>query len=155
MGNRMNRSQWNKTPYAGTGATGTDEQISRLLAKYGVHQSQVTQGVGPHGRPAYLLRFELKEKMYRVMLEGLDAENVSHAELLAQVKRALFYYLKSTLEMQSVFFTAEQALFAFLELPGSACTMYEAAAPRLQGMTVPKLQNLLGPAVTDNEGNPL
>lgn len=141
----MKRSEWIKTPYAGSRAEGTDESIARLFSRYGISEHQITQQRGPNGRPAYVIRFMLKDRMYRVGVECLDCPDAGPDELIIQAKRAVFHFLKSMLEMQTVFFSAEQVLFSFLELPGSQCTMYEAAAPKLAGMTVAKVSNLFLP----------
>lgn len=139
----MKRSEWAKTPYAGTVAKQTEENIARLLARYGIEEYQTTQQRGPNGRPAFVLRFMFKERMYRVPVETLDVKDVPSDALLNQAKRAVYHFLKCSLEMQTVFFTPEQALFAFVELPGSECTMYEAAAPKLETLTVSGVGRLL------------
>lgn len=141
----MKRGEWLKTPYAGSTAERTDEATQRLFARYGIDEYQWTQCRGPNGRPAISIRFRLEDRTYRMGIETLDVEGAQPEELLTQVRRALFYFLKSTLEMQSVFFTADQVLFAFLELPDGP-TVYEAAAPRLLGLASPDIGRLLGPA---------
>src|SRR5688572_12686126 len=98
----MKRSEWAKTPYAKSMAQDPDAAIQKLLTKYGITETQWTTGSGPNGRPAVMLRFSLKGKGYRMMLETLDAE-ADRTELLRQIKRALFFYLKSTLEASQLF----------------------------------------------------
>jgi membrane protein implicated in regulation of membrane protease activity len=119
MKTRLSRSEWSKTPYARSEAKNPDAAIQSLLAKYGIADIQWTQGRGPEGRRAVMLRFVMKEKPYRIMVESLDAE-ASEDERLIQVKRVIYFYLKSTLEVANNFITPEEALFAFLELPGWA-----------------------------------
>lgn len=138
----MTRSEWSrKTPYANSEAQNPDGAIQALLAKYGVVQTQWTTGIGLQGRPAIELRFVLKGKGYRMALETLEAE-VPPASLLLQVKRALFYYLKSVLEVSTLFFSSEELLFAFLELPGGR-TMFESAEPHLAKLHTPNFGQLM------------
>ena len=126
---RMSRADWNKTPYAGTQAQRTEEGIERLLARYGVREFSSSQGHGPSGRAAVAVRFKLGQHSYRICVETLWAD-VDSVSLLQQARRAVYYCLKSSLEMSSLFMPAEQVLFAYLELPGGY-TMYEMAMPRL------------------------
>jgi len=141
---KLSRSQWSKTPYAKTKAGNTDASISVLLRKYGVVNHQWTQGAGPNRRAAVLFRFEFSEKRYRIKVETLCAD-ASQDELIMQAKRAVYYYLKSTLEMVSVFWPLEKAMFAFLELPHEGVTMYEAAEPHLKQMKAPDFGKLMLP----------
>lgn len=154
---KLTRTEWNKTPYSGTDAKDTDGAIARLLAKYGVKETMTVNYVGPNGRPGYGVRFVLKGKCYRIALETLDVWHVSEGELKAQVKRAIFYHLKSALEVANVFMPPEQVLFAFLEAPATGATMYEAAQPYLQQLTAPDFGRLMLPpkredATEDREG---
>lgn len=155
---RMSRADWNKTPYAGSTAKDADGAITALLAKYKVTETQITSCRGPNLRPAYMLRFVLKGKCYRIAVETLDAWHVSEAELMLQAKRAVFYFLKSTLEMTTTFFPAEQVLFAFLEVPrsdGETQTMFEGARPYIAQLTAPNFGRLmLPPARPPEEGKP-
>ena len=141
---KLTRAQWLKTPYAKSEARDPDGAIRALLGKYGVRDVQWTEAGGPSGRPACMLRFILKGKTYRVMIESLDAQ-ADAGELLKQVKRAIYFMLKSTLEITGVFCSAEQALFAWLELPGGQ-TLYEGAAPHLAKLNGPDFSTLLLPA---------
>lgn len=141
---KMSRTDWNKTPYAGTDAKDTDGAIARLLAKYGVKETMTVNYVGPNGRPGYGVRFVLKGRCYRIALEVLEAW-VGEDELKNQVKRAIFYHLKSALEVANVFMPPEQVLFAFLEAPATGATMYEAAQPYLQQLTAPDFGRLMLP----------
>jgi hypothetical protein len=141
---KMTRSEWARTPYAGSQATRTEDSASGLLSKYGVQVFQWTQGRGQNGRPAIQFRFELKGKTYRVMIETLLAD-ASPDELIVQAKRAIYHYLKSALEMASVFVPMEKTLFAFLELPGGY-TCFEAAAPYVNQLEGPDFGRLMLPA---------
>jgi hypothetical protein len=143
MKTRLSRSEWSKTPYARSEAKNPDAAIQSLLAKYGIADIQWTQGRGPEGRRAVMLRFVMKEKPYRIMVESLDAE-ASEDERLIQVKRVIYFYLKSTLEVANNFITPEEALFAFLELPAGQ-TAYAAALPHMDKLTGPDFSRLMLP----------
>lgn len=143
---QMTRTEWNKTPYAGSDAKDADGAIARLLSKYGVTETMTVQFTGEGGRPGYGIRFALKGKCYRIALEALDAPHVSDDERKVQVKRAVYFFLKSSLEMANVFMPPEQVLFAFLEAPGAGgATMYEGAKPYLQQLTAPDFGRLMLP----------
>ena len=140
----MKRSEWLKTPYAASDARDPDRAIRDLLTKYGVKDVQVTETTGPNGRPEYSLRFILQSKTYRVALEVLHAD-ATPAELVKQVKRAVFHMLKSLLEFAAVFGPFERSLFAYLETPYGP-TLYEAAAPTLaQLQAAPDFRRLMLP----------
>ena len=142
---RMSRSEWAKTPYAGSTAQDADGAIQRLLAKYGVRDVMTAQFTGEGGRPGYGIRFVLNGKCYRIALETLDAQ-AGDEELRVQVKRAIFFFLKSALELANVFVPPEQVLFAFLELPAAGnATMYEGAKPYLQQLTTPDFGRMMLP----------
>jgi hypothetical protein len=141
---KLRRGEWGRTPYAGSEASRTEDAVANLVAKYNVTCFQWTQGRGPNGRPAIAFRFELNGKTYRVMIETLDAEAKSD-ELLTQVKRVIYYYLKSALEMATVFVPMEKSLFAFLELPDGT-TMFEAAQPYMDRLKGPDFSMLMLPA---------
>jgi hypothetical protein len=143
MTRHLSRSEWTRTPYAKSQAANPDAAIQSLLAKYGVRDIQWTADNGPNGRRAFQLRFVLKSKGYKIMLESLDAE-ASEDELNRQIKRAIFFYPKSVLEVANVFITPEEALFAFLELPQGQ-TMYSGAAPYIDRLTGPDFARLLLP----------
>lgn len=136
----MTRSEWLKTPYAGTEAKDPDRAIQQLLDKYGVRDIQWTIGTGPEGRRAAMLRFILDGKGYRLMLETLEAD-AKEIELLRQVKRAIFYTLKAALE-SARFFGPEKTLFAFLELPNGQ-TMHDAAALFMDRLAGPDFGRLM------------
>jgi hypothetical protein len=143
----LSRGQWAKTPYARSSAGNPDGAIQSLLAKYGVRDVQWTTGAGPNGRRACQLRFVYRQKGYRIFLECLDAD-ASEDELLRQVKRAVYYYLKSLLEMAGVFFSAEELLYAYLELPSGA-TMYAASKPYVDRLSGPDFGKLLALPAAD------
>lgn len=142
--NRMLRSDWNKTPYAGSTAANADTAVTSLLEKYGVKEYQWTRGLGPNGRSAVMLRWNHKGKTYRIMIETLWADAPAD-DLIRQAYRAMFYYLKSTLEMAGVFFPLDTSLFAFLELPNGS-TMYEMASPHMATLQSADFSRLCLPA---------
>lgn len=145
---KLTRGEWNKTPYAGSEAKDADGAIQRLLAKYKVKEVMTVSYTGPNGRPAYGIRFVLTGKSYRIALETLDVypSHVAEQDLKTQVKRAIYFFLKSSLEMANVFMPPEQVLFAFLESPNAGgVTMYEAAQPYLQQLTAPDFGRLMLP----------
>lgn len=124
----LSRQEWQKTPYAQSEAKDPDKALRDLLTKRGVQDIQVTETRGPHGRPSYELRFGLKGKVYRIGLETLPVSQAKPDELLKQVKRAVYFLLKSTLEFATVFAPLDQVLFPYLEVDGRTTT-YEAAKP--------------------------
>lgn len=146
---KLTRTEWRKTPYAGTEAKDADGALTRLLEKYRVRDiATIAFSSGAHGRPGWGVRFVLDGKCYRVSLETLHVYpgQVSEAELKVQVKRAVFHFLKSALEMATVFMPVEQVLFAFLELPGAGgATAYEAALPHLAQLRAPDFGRLMLP----------
>lgn len=143
---RLTRTEWNKTPYAGSEAKDSDRDIQRLLEKYGVKEMMTVNYTGPSGRPGYGVRFVLKGKCYRLALETLDTFlQVTEEERKVQVKRAIYYHLKSALEVANVFMPPEQVLFAFLESPATGQTMYEGAQPYLQRLAAPDFGRLMLP----------
>jgi hypothetical protein len=149
---RMQRKAWLKSPYAKSQAQNPDGALYTLLERYGVKSYELGQGEGPGGRRAVRLRVELKGAVYRFLLECLDAE-ASEEELIRQVKRALFYQLKSVLELASVFFPLEEALFAFRETRDGH-TVWEAARPHLAALSAEHFGRLALPAPAGQEGNP-
>lgn len=138
---KLKRSDWLRTPYAKSTAKAPDAAIRTLLARYGVTDIQWTEGVGAEGRPAVMLRFILRGKGYKIKLDGLDAD-AEAAELLLQVKRAVFFQLKALLELAGVFAPPEKVLFAYLETPDGP-TMYDAAQPYLEQLRAPNFGQLL------------
>lgn len=139
---RMSRTEWSRTPYAKSDVKDPDRSVTSMLAKYAIEEHQFAQGKGAHGRRAVLLRFVMNKRGYRIALETLDAD-ATPDELVVQIKRVIFHYLKSVLEMSSVFISVEESLFAFLELPDGS-TAYEVAGPRLGELPAPNfLQRLL------------
>jgi hypothetical protein len=141
---KMKRSEWVKTPYAGSSAQDPDGSIRKLLMKYRVTDIRWSEGTGASGRPACMVEFHLNGKNYRIGLEGLDAD-ASREELIKQVKRAVYHMLKTLLEASEVFFPLEQVLLPYMMLT-DGLTMYEAAAPRLLTMNVESVGKLLLPA---------
>jgi hypothetical protein len=138
----MSRSEWRKTPYAASDARDPDKSIRDLLRKYAVADIQSTETTGPQGRPAFQVRFILRGKTYCVPVETLEAD-AGPDELLKQAKRAVYHMLKAMLEAAEVFWPAEQALFAFLEVPGGRGILYDAARPALQRLEAPTFGTLL------------
>lgn len=143
MNPKMSRQSWVKTPYAKTEARNVDSAVVKLLEKYTVTEYQWTRGIGPNGQPAVLLRFNLRGRAYRIMVESLNAD-ASKEELIRQAYRAIFHFLKSTLEMATVFFPLESLMFSFLELPDQT-TMYESASPHLEKLTAGNFSQLMLP----------
>lgn len=138
---KLKRSEWAKTPYAKTSAKDPQGAITSLLNKYDIEDVQWTESKGMSGRPAIMLRFVHKDKTYRIMLEVLDAE-ASRDELLRQARRAVYYYLKSILEVTSLFFPAEMALFPHLEIPNGQ-TIYEGLKDKLPKLGTDGFEPLL------------
>lgn len=120
----MRKSDWLKTPYANTQAKNTEKDFSRLFEKYGIDQYQYSRGV-INGKPAFQIRFVLNDKPYRFKLETLDAPDLTDEKLISQLKRVLYFQLKSLFEISTVFLTPEEVLFSFLELKEG--TVYEIA----------------------------
>jgi hypothetical protein len=142
---KLSRSEWAKTPYAKSEARNPDAAILALLAKYGVVEVMNAQYRGPNGRLAFGVRFVLRGKPYRIALEVLNAE-AKPEELCVQVKRAIYHYLKSLLEVTGLFISTEQALFAHLELSGEAgksMTMWEYAEDTVKRLVAPSFAQLM------------
>lgn len=120
----MRKSDWLKTPYANTQAQNTEKDFSRLFEKYGIEQYQYSRGV-VEGRPAFQVRFVINERPYRFKLKTLEVPDVPDEKLISQLKRVLYFQLKSILETSTIFLTPEELLFSFLELKDG--TVYEIA----------------------------
>lgn len=125
----LTKTEWRKTPYAGTQAGRTREKMEQILERYGVNTHQITRCRGPNGRPAVVLRFESDEKTYKLAVETVNADVEEHL-LIKQAERAIYFLLKSTLEFANIFCPLEKAFFAFLELPDGR-TVYDAAEPTI------------------------
>lgn len=134
--------QWAATPYAKSDAKNSDADVQRLLGKYGVDEFQWTSAKGPHARKAVILRFNLNGHTYRIAIEVLNAPKVAEEDRLRQVKRAMFWMLKAALEAASVFFSAEEALFAYLELPDGK-TVHEASSLQLSQLNAANFGELV------------
>jgi hypothetical protein len=145
----MTERQWRDTPYANTKAGDPDQALVTLLERYGVTVHQTAQVVGPHGRTAIVLRFFFKQLAYRIAFEILDAKDVDVKQRIKQVKRAIYWMLKTRLEEAGVFGSAEELMCGWLELPDGK-TVYEASAPYIQRLPSPEYVNkifgLLPPA---------
>jgi hypothetical protein len=147
---RMTRAEWSKTPYAKSDARDPDGAILSLLAKYKITTTQLTHGNGPNGRPAFAVRFMLGERAYTIMRETLHAD-APPDQLLKQVKRAIYYRLKVTLEDAAIF-PPEEVLFPYLELPAAGgVTVYTAAQPALAQFKTPDFGRLMLPPKETNE----
>lgn len=152
----MGYAAWRRTPYADTEAKETEKDITRLFEKYSVKAFQFTQGVGPAGRPAWSVRFVFNGRTYKAGLEVLDVHGYAqslHEQLLRQVKRLIYWRLKTGLEMVGIF-SPEQVFFDWLEL-ADGVTAYEAAAPAVAQLptaaafaAVVSPQRLLPPGAT-------
>jgi hypothetical protein len=116
---KIERKVWLKTPYAKSKSQTPDAALQTLLERYHITDHEVAQGTGPNGRRAIKLRFVIRGKTYRLLLECLDAD-AKPEELLMQIKRALYWQLKNVLEMATVFFPLDEALFAYRELADGA-----------------------------------
>ena len=128
--------KWRNTPYAESKAGDPDQALTSLLGKYGVMVHQISQMVGPNGRPAIVLRFQLKQSFYRIAYEVLDAPEVEIRARIKQVKRAIYWMLKSRLEEAGLFAPLEESMCGWLELPDNK-TIYEASAPYIQRLPSP------------------
>ena len=124
----MKKSEWLKTPYANTQAQNTEKNFSRLFEKYEITQYQYSRGV-IDGVAAFQVRFVINDKPYKFKLGVLDVLDVSDEKLIEQLKRVLYFQLKSILETSTIFLTPEELLFSFLELPKG--TVYELASKHM------------------------
>lgn len=129
---RLNKADWRKTPYALSEVSDPDKSVRDLLKRYGVKDVQFTETDGPNGRPSFSVRFRLGDHTYRVGVETLNAE-AKPDDLVRQVKRAVYYQLKTLLEFATVFGPVEKVLFSYLEAD-SGHTMYDLAAPNLPSL---------------------
>ncbi|HSR54075.1 MAG TPA: hypothetical protein VLV83_24870 [Acidobacteriota bacterium] len=114
MSEKLTRSEWTRTPYAKTTAANTHGDVKRLLAKYEITDWQWTSGQ-MNGRQAVQLRFAYQGAPYTITARVLDAD-ASDEELLRQVERAVFHYLKSLVEISGPFFPLSQVLATHLQL---------------------------------------
>lgn len=138
----MTRTEWNKTPYSGTTAKDTIRDIDRLFQRYRITTHQITNAPGPNGRPGFAVQFTVNKKNYLIGLEILPARGVDHELLMGQVKRAVFYQLKTALEACSVFFKPEEVLFPYLVMPAGN-TVYRAVEPHLEKIQTEGFKPLL------------
>lgn len=147
---KMSRQEWAKTPYAKTDARDPDGAILSLLAKYRITTTQLTHGIGPNGRPAFSVRFMLDGRAYTILRETLHAD-APPDQLMKQVKRAIYYRLKVTLEDAAIF-PPEEALFPYLELPAAGgATVYVTAQPALAQFKTPDFGRLMLPPKPEDE----
>lgn len=130
----MDRSAWLKTPYANTSAKDPDSAITALLQKYGVRKFSITHDVGPTNQPGFGVRFCLDDLWYVVAFETLKVtgKHVDPKQTLNQVKRVVFYTLKTVLEASSVFINPQKMLMPFLEVQGG--NFYEKVAGHLKDL---------------------
>jgi hypothetical protein len=129
----MNRIAWQNTPYAKSDAKSADAAFNTIFAKYKVESWQFIQGRGPHGRPAFGVRFIFKGFTFRHGLEALDVSGVEPDQLLRQIKRAIYWDIKSKLEMAGVFQPVEEVMFSWLELADGS-TPYEISREHLKAL---------------------
>jgi len=129
----MKKTEWLRTPYANTSAKNTEKSFSLLFEKYGIEQYQYSRGV-IDGNAAFQVRFVINDKPYRFKLEVLDVPDVPVEKLIEQLKRVLFFQLKSILETSTIFLTPEELLFSFLELPKG--TVYEIASKHMDEIQI-------------------
>ncbi len=120
----MNITQWNKTPYANSKSKNSFSHITSILDKYECDNMQFSRGQIPGGRKAVVLRFQLGNRPYRILIETLNAPEVDDKTLMRQAERAVFHTVKNALELASVFTSVEKALFIFMEL-GDGGTIFE------------------------------
>ena len=139
---KMSRTEWNKTPYAATSAKDTVRDIDRLFVRYKIQSHQIISGTGPSGRQGFAVQFTVKQKMYRIGLECLPAVGVEQEKLVDQVKRAVYFQLKTALEACSVFFRPEEILFPYLVMPNGT-TVYQAVEPHLDKIQTEGFKPLL------------
>lgn len=132
---RMTKTDWLKTPYARSESR-TDSQLMALLERYKITTHQITNHLGPNGRPAITLRFIFRGKAYRISGEVMDVDRAEPSALIHQTKRWIHWYLKCLLELVGFFGPAEQLLLGFLE-SGDGTTVYQAIQPHLAQMPAP------------------
>lgn len=126
----MERSAWLKTPYANTKARDPDSAIVSLLERYKIAQHSITHDTGTSGRPGFGVRFKFDGLWYVIAFETLEVKGVEARLLLAQVKRIVFYTIKTVLEAGTVFMSTRKLLLPFLEVQGK--NLYECLEPHLQ-----------------------
>lgn len=137
----MDRRAWLRTPYATTNAQDPDAAVVKLLGKYSIAKfSTIHDTIA--GRPGYGVRFQLNGLWYVVAFPTMDVKQVEPYQLLRQIKRLVFYTLKSLLETSSVFMPPEQLLLPFLEVNGK--TLYQQLEPKLDQLKNGQETNLIG-----------
>lgn len=138
----MRMAEWNKTPYAGTTAKDTDGNLAKLMAKYGITEYSMSTGTGPSGRKGFGVQFVLHNIRYQIGFETLDVKGGHPDELMQQVKRAVYFHIKSLLETASVFVRPEEVMMPYM-VTASGQTFYQAVKPRLAELQTTGLQALL------------
>lgn len=138
----MQRSDWDKTPYARSDARDPDSAIASLLDKYQIGERQWTEHNGIGGLPACSLCFVLKGKTYRITVGVLDCREVDIAQRKKQVKRVIFWTLKPLLENAVVFGPdgMRKLLLPFM-VDGSGATVYDRIQPMIENVTAKALIN--------------
>lgn len=136
---QLTAQQWRDTPYAGSDAKQPDAAITRLLDSYQIDERQWTEHRGPNSRPAMTLSFTTKGKTYRITVETLNAPQVEREKLVMQVKRAIYWTLKSLLESANIFGPEDNEGLERLLLPflvdNTGMTTFDQLKPFLKDIT--------------------
>jgi len=146
---RLTRAEWRKTPYALSESADPDAHIRKLLDKYKIVKRQFTESIGPSGRPQFILRFELNDLVYRIDREVLLADAPPDS-LMRQVKRAVYYWLKVTLEDAVCWGPLEKLLLHAVESKDGV-TVYEWASPNIPALQSAGSPFLALPAKGDHD----
>jgi hypothetical protein len=141
----MKRTDWLKTPFAGSRASNPDGDIGKLFLKHRVIRWAVVTGLTDDGRPRFGVQFFVGEVAYRIAYDCLDAPCASEAERLTQVKRAVLHRLKTTLDEATVFAPLAELLLPYAVGP-TGRTVYETVGEDVRALRAPDLGRLmLGP----------
>lgn len=138
---RMQRREWEATPYAKTDAKDTDLAISKLLDKYKISERQWTEHKGQNGRPAFSLCFIVGGKTYRITVESLDVVGIEPDQLKKQIKRVIYWTLKPLIENSIVFGGEDgmQKLLLPFMVDDTGATVYEQMRPHLANVSAKAL----------------
>lgn len=136
------RTDWLKTPFAGTRAANTDADLAKLFARHRIARWAVASGENDDGSLRFGVHFFVGEVAYRVAYDTLDAPGVTPAELVAQVKRAVLHRLKTTLDEATVFAPLAELLLPYAVGP-SGLTVAEAVGADVAALKAPDVGRLM------------
>lgn len=150
----LKRTDWLKTPFAGTRAANTDADLAKLFARHRITRWAVVSGENGDESLRFGVHFFVGPVAYRVAYDTLDAPGVSPTELIGQIKRAVLHRLKTTLDEATVFAPLAELLLPYAVGP-TGRTVYETVGGDVQALRAPDISRLmLGPTACDPVASP-